>query len=744
MSLFRELKRRNVIRVAVAYAVTAWLLVQVVDLVLDNIGAPDWVMQTLLLILAVGFPIAIVFAWAFEITPEGVKRESEVQRSESITRITGRRLDYITFGLLALTAVYFFWESRFHNPQPVTEQTPVATSAAAPAQAPARTDNAPPSIAVLPFINLSSDPEQEYFSDGISEELLNVLAQIPDLRVAARTSSFQFKGDNRNISEIAQLLKVNHVLEGSVRKAGKRLRITAQLIDASNGYHLWSETYDRELQDVFAIQDEISAAIGEALKKTLSVGEATAASAAPRVAETANTAAYEAYLQGRYLINQRGNRALTQAVQELEKAVRLDPRYAPAHAQLAIAYTLLSYDNYGDLQRDEVVARAQPHIDRAFELTAVSAEAWGARCLLASTVNESRAAIEYGERALQLNPAYIDVMNWVMNTATAIGDYPTSYALLRRMQEVDPLSFIGRANFVTMELAFTDPQEAHRVADQLVPVNPAQGYLTHASTSFIEGEFAASLRWSLLAYRANPLDDSRNLSLVFHLVTLGLPEEAGRLFPEAHLYTATNPAEFKGKLADISRAAAGSPGNLFFNVILARAYFFTGQYTAALETYAGVKADFPDTEAVVPGIPVTSLEYAWLLRHAGDEVGAEAMLAYVETDIENRRDTPMTLWPQYLEDRVVVASLRGNVDEALELLQSMSPPLSWVGYELEGPLFDPLRQEPGFSAFLERHRAWIAKSRQEVIAMMCQDNPIPDAWQPLPETCEPVTLAAGN
>jgi TolB-like protein len=200
------------------------------------------------------------------------------------------------------------------------------------------------SIAVLPFVNLSSDPEQEYFSDGISEELLNVLAQIPSLRVAARTSSFQFKGDNRDIGEIAELLKVEHVLEGSVRKAGSRLRITAQLIEARNGYHLWSDTYDRELEDVFAIQDEISNAIADALRTQLGLAD-MASPAASRA--TANTSAYEAFLKGRALINQRGNAAITEAVEELERSIRLDPNYAPARAQLAIGIALLANTNPG-------------------------------------------------------------------------------------------------------------------------------------------------------------------------------------------------------------------------------------------------------------------------------------------------------------------------------------------------------------------------------------------------------------
>ena len=269
MSLFNELKRRNVIRVAIAYIVTAWILIQVADLVLDNIESPQWVFQVIMLLAALGLPISIIFAWAFELTPEGLKKEKDVDRSESITQTTGRKLDFSIIGALVIAVAYFAIDK--FTPSETDEQTQSAV--AQQAELPKSSEPATPStdapelsIAVLPFVNMSSDPEQEFFSDGISEELLNVLAQFPGLRVAARTSSFQFKGQNQDIGKIAESLNVAHVLEGSVRKSGTKLRITAQLIKADDGFHLWSETYDRELDDVFAIQDEIANAISAALK----------------------------------------------------------------------------------------------------------------------------------------------------------------------------------------------------------------------------------------------------------------------------------------------------------------------------------------------------------------------------------------------------------------------------------------------------------------------------------------------
>ena len=255
--LFDELKRRNVIRVAVAYLVAAWLVLQVADLVLENTAAPDWVMQVFMLLFALGFPLVLIFSWAYELTPEGLKREKEVDRTRSVTHQTGKKLNQITIGLLVVVVLVVAAERLLMPHSGVS--TPATETAGTPDR----------SIAVLAFEDLSQDGDQEYFADGLSEELLNVLAQNPELQVAGRTSSFAFKGQNKDLREIGELLNVAHILEGSVRKAGNRIRVTAQLINAEDGYHLFSESYDRDLTDLFAVQDELAARISEALHTEL-------------------------------------------------------------------------------------------------------------------------------------------------------------------------------------------------------------------------------------------------------------------------------------------------------------------------------------------------------------------------------------------------------------------------------------------------------------------------------------------
>ena len=254
MSLFDELKRRNVFRVTIAYVIVAWLVMQIADVVLNNITAPDWVFQVLMLFLAVGLPIAVISAWAFEMTPEGLKREHEVDRSQSITHHTGRKLDYLIIGVMAIAIVYLVIDNYVLDDRPIE----IADDER--------------SIAVLPFVSLSNDDSDGYFGKGIAEELLNALAQFPDLRVAARTSAFSFEGKDIDLREIGEALGVAHVLEGSVRRSGERLRVTAQLIRASDGFHLWSEIFEREVTDIFVIQDEIVGELSRVLQFRLGVG----------------------------------------------------------------------------------------------------------------------------------------------------------------------------------------------------------------------------------------------------------------------------------------------------------------------------------------------------------------------------------------------------------------------------------------------------------------------------------------
>ena len=296
-NFFDELKRRNVFRVGIAYAIATWVLLQITEVIAPILELPDWAPKLIFVILAVGFAPALIFAWAFELTPEGIKRESEVDRSESITHQTGRKFDFAIIAVLAIALAYFVWERQSLVSQSELESEPVAEQIDVPdpaefIEADATTNRR--SIAVIPFVYMSPDKEREWFADGLTEEILNSLARTPDLLVAARTSSFTFKGSNEDIPTIAKALGVNHILEGSVRRSGDRLRVTAQLVRASDGFHLWSENYDRTLDDLIEIQENVAIEIANALQTAMD----PEALAQMVKSGTSSVPAFEAYLQG--------------------------------------------------------------------------------------------------------------------------------------------------------------------------------------------------------------------------------------------------------------------------------------------------------------------------------------------------------------------------------------------------------------------------------------------------------------
>ena len=329
MSIFRELKRRNVFRVAIAYAIVAWLLVEVTATTFPILKLPDWSVTLVTALVLVGFPLALIFAWAFEITPEGLKKEKDVDRSHSMTHMTGRKLDFVIILVLAVALVFFASTHQWSGERESVGNPDVAKIAVGGEQ----------TIAVLPFVNMSDDPGNEYFSDGISEELLNVLVKVEGLRVASRTSSFAFKDKDVSIPSIAKELNVDHVLEGSVRKAGNTVRVTAQLVDVHTDKHLWSETYDRQLEDIFAIQDEISGRIVQALMDTLGAGDQGAM--APTQKPTESLEAYELYLRGRYFWQRRGEDNIRRAIDLFKQTTKLDPQFARAWSSLAAAHITL-------------------------------------------------------------------------------------------------------------------------------------------------------------------------------------------------------------------------------------------------------------------------------------------------------------------------------------------------------------------------------------------------------------------
>ena len=434
-NLFAELKRRNIFRIAGVYAVVGWILMQVVAVMTPALNLPDWVDSFFAVALIIGFPIAILLAWAFEMTPEGVKRTEHVADGDSVTDKTGRKLDFAILGGLVLVGVLVVG-SRF------MPQKNAAPDVTVQAETTETVTNAIPSIAVLPFADLSPAGDQEYFSDGIAEEILNVLVGVKGLSVASRTSSFQFKGRDIGIPEIAKKLDVQHVLEGSVRKSGNTLRITAQLIDTSNDRHLWSDTFDRPLtaENIFEIQDEIAQAIVDALGESIDV---LANTKVVVNVPTDNLSAYELFLQARPLYQARND--LDKADVLLIRALELDPQYAGAWEMRAALQSLMVEYNYASTPRDEVEKKTLEFAQRALALNADSATALATVAKLkADNAFALRARGDFNEilagydRALAIRPHDGSALNWRGLTYGALGDLDASLADFTRCVEAEP------------------------------------------------------------------------------------------------------------------------------------------------------------------------------------------------------------------------------------------------------------------------------------------------------------------
>ncbi|MFB3083472.1 MAG: adenylyl cyclase, partial [Gammaproteobacteria bacterium] len=487
MSFIKELKRRNVIKVAIAYAVAAWLLIEFSATTFPMLRLPEWTATFVTVLVIIGFPLALIFAWAYELTPEGLKREHEVDRSESITHITGRKLDFIIMAVMALALGYFAYDKFLLQPE--SGEVFAETSR---------------SIAVLPFVNMSDDASNEYFSDGISEEILNALAKVKDLKVAGRTSSFAFKGRNEDLKTIGEALGVSHILEGSVRKAGVQVRITAQLVKADDGFHLWSDTYDRELTDIFAIQDEIAAEILIQLKARLLDEERQLL-----VSQRTDPEVYDLYLLAKQRVYRRNRLTIESAVELLDQAIAKDPDYAPAYAQRGIATMLLSDRDYGIIPDAEANVQGKRYIDAALELDADLAEAWaGLGLYYVKRPSGHEQAIEALTKALSINPNLINASNWLHIALIESGDVRTALQILENMTQRDPLYGPGFSNAVGAFDDFGQEDKAQALIDRFRTYDPNDPQLLNADAvhHFMRGRTAEGFRLAEQAYQLRPTD----------------------------------------------------------------------------------------------------------------------------------------------------------------------------------------------------------------------------------------------
>ncbi len=529
-SFFAELKRRNVFKVAAGYLVLGWLVLQIADVVVPILELPDWTLKFLLFLGVIGFPFAVFFAWVYELTPDGIKLESEVQRDESITTQTGQTLNLTIIGLLVVALSYFIYQT--YSTDNMLPAEPLSESGNANVESSESLEDIPgTSIAVLPFVNMSSDQEQEYFSDGISEEILNVLAQIPNLKVTSRSSAFSFKGKDIILSEVAQQLGVKHILEGSVRKAGNQLRITAQLIEAESDAHLWSETYDREINNIFQIQDEISQSIVEALKSKLNLNVDVVAMPAREIAFEA----YDLYLQGRQLLEQRTEASVTKANEIFDEVISLEPTYADAWQSKARAIYFGSKASYGSNPMRSSIEQSLRAVDTALNLEPDNAEANAVKGLILTrkkeigAVNFDDEARRYLERAIELNPNLSMAYSWYRNVLLD-NSVENHLLFVTKAYELDPLSLLTNRAYAGMLILDEDYEQAEAVMEKmyLIAGESTLYYITKMQFFNQQARIGEAIYAQRQQFLLNPSFNNRFV-YANDLAQLGLDEQAQAL-----------------------------------------------------------------------------------------------------------------------------------------------------------------------------------------------------------------------
>lgn len=692
MSFFSELRRRNVFKVAIAYSVATWLILQIVDLVLDNINAPEWVMQVFMLALAVGFPIAIIIAWAFEVTPQGVVLTKNVDRKQSITQSTGHQLNRGIIMILSIGIVFLLTdkfrdeifsepESTSVNAEETTDTVPVGSTEK--------------SIAVLPFVNMSSDPEQDYFADGISEEILNALARVTALKVAGRTSSFAFKGKNEDLPAIGKVLRVNHILEGSVRKSGTRIRITAQLIKVDDGFHMWSETYDRELTDIFVIQDEISAAILKQLKTQL-LGEQL-------LTVKTDTRAYELYLLAKQHIYERNEASLEMALKLLDEAITIDAAYAPAYAQLGIANILLSEQNYGPLPNVVSGENAKKHLATALQLQPQNAEALAGLGLYVRQYERNhQKAMDVLQQALAINPNLVNASTWLASELNRNGDLQASLKLREHIFERDPLHPPTFGNLQQQYMVMGQNEKAIGMLENLRPYLPGDVNLVgdYGQVSVMSGQLAEARLQLKRAYDSEPLNVQNRMWYGFSLFMARQYELMAEVTPKQLATLALSrlgrPEEaiIKGKEA----VGEGQNPVWFFQVLVENGRF--AELVGVLESRWPSLDDFSSSWSGRVGYGNDAMGF---IAQAYRKLGNEALFEDAMSRFKATLDAQVAEGANNLvlsRSQAYYAVLAGDYDAAIGFLETAFQQGAYLdtANETAWPVFKPLNGDPRYEA----------------------------------------------
>jgi len=721
MSLFAELKRRNVFRVAAAYVVTAWLVIQVVETILPAFGFGDAAVRYATIAFAIGLVPVLVLTWVFELTPEGLKRESEVDHGRPASLQAAKRLDRVILAVLAVALGYFAFDKFVLEPQRVAAQQQKQAEELAAATEEARAEGrsealvesyGDQSIAVLPFRDMSPDGDQEYLSEGIAEELLNVLARVPDLRVISRTSSFAFKGQALEVPEIAKRLKVAHVLEGSVRKAGDTIRVTAQLIEARSDTHLWSQTWDRELSNILALQDEIAAAVANSLQTVLL--DPTRPFALHSLTGS-EFEAYELVLKGRHFLNQATRDAYPQALPLYERAIEVAPDYAPAHSGLA--KVLRQMKAFGLLDGDAIDMRIETALDRALELDPDDSDALATRGALLGLGpgGDIEAARTYWRRAVAINPNDGDALRWL--GLSYMNEDPIRYLeYVERAYAVAPTNTLVVGWLALARATVDNLGDLHELARDWHVLDPesTQPYRLAGDLFYQERQLDLALKTYYQVFRMAPQRADSEIDGLGWLFIDGLSgpssELAMRWVEQQIANNRDNPDATFRKIILTWKSGREEEALKLLDQLLerhpdwslgpARIHLkFTRDYRRSREWWEAGGA----WERYRGSIPF-ALEYAFVLQQTGDPDRARAIIDATLVRIEQQLATGVVNegWFELNFYAGMAHSVRGEKEAALDYLRrdAAKRGISSVSALKIWPEFDGLRDDPEFQALI--------------------------------------------
>lgn len=689
-------------RVGIAYGLVAWITLQAADFSLDVIGAPNWILQVLVLVFALGLPAVLVFSWVFEVTPEGIKRESEIDVDQSITSHTGKKLNYVIVGVLVVAVAFLGYRQYMEAPPE--------------AVAPQVVENVQSSIAVLPFEDYSEAGDQEHFSKGIAEEILNLLAKTNALRVAARTSSFAFAGADKDIREIGEKLDVGTVLEGSIRKSGNTIRITAQLINVEDGYHIWSETYDRAYEDIFKIQDEIAGSIMTSLRVHL-LGED---SQAPQSERTADVDAYSAYLIGRERMALRTREDLEAAREQFEKSIEIDPEFAPARVQLAHAWLLTEQQQFGgkDIDRKTVDETIALHLERALELAPELPEAiavQGYHDLRRYRFQKARDAFD---KAISLNPNYAMAYGWRAEIAYEENRYLDMLADKEKAYSLDPMSLQISADLAGVYRNFWRPQDAERVINRMFDLHPDHpiAYQSAIGNLYNHGRFGEGLLMIEKALEANPENEEFNNFHSFGLAYLGLYDDAmAEGTTDVKLLVEVAKENWEEAEALLAEALNGEDAKRYYNW---GSWIYSTNIGEGSQAMLEKMVNLDLTQMESEEIPWRDSCRPYLvneLRMIGRDEDAESIMVHCREEVEERFKAKY-LCPCTWESVVLFTILDGRMDEAVSRAdQWLTNGDSDLTLHVD-PIFKQLADRPEYSDLLARNAAQIQRQRDIYLA----------------------------